>query len=118
DPRRNGDRSTGAKGGEDGETSSLPERTSILDVVQTVERVHQGNDAARGRPDGAHESHGEQPDALALVDVADLLGDDPGRIRGRHVADLADELLDLLWLKDKARQRDEEEQEREQREHA
>jgi len=41
-----------------------------------------------------------------------------GRIRRRHVADLADELLNLLWLKDQARQRHEEEQEREQREHA
>jgi len=45
------------------------------------------------------------PTLWPLVNVADLLGDDSGRIRGRHVADLADELLNLLWLKDQARQR-------------
>jgi len=50
--------------------------------------------------------------------VTDLLGDDPGRIRGRHVPDLSDELLNLLWLKDQASERDEEKQEREQSEHA
>src|SRR5207245_2602935 len=118
DQRGDEDRCTGAEGGEDSETARLPKRTSILDVVQAIERVHQRNDAAGGRPDGVHEPDGEQPYTLALVDVADLLGDDSGRIRGRHVADLADELLNLLWLEDQARQRHEEEEERKQREHA
>jgi len=118
DQRGDEDHCAGAEGGEDGKTARLPERTPVLDVVQAVEGVHQGDDAAGGRPDGANESYREQPHAPALVEVADLLGDDSTGIRGGHVADLADELLDLLWLKNHARQRHEEKQEREQRQHA